>query len=110
MKKAYIYVGAFLIGILAILGGFYVIPIYKILTPIYKIPICKHAPFGMYTGPILVIIAYFLLGVPPVSIFMKLLLKNNWKRAILTSFAIVLGNIIVLSTFMYFVLHSIGKL
>lgn len=98
MKRVCIYVCAFLIGVLAIEGGFYVIPIYK------------HAPSGLYTGPLSIILAYFLVGILPVSIFLKLILKDNWKRAILRSFAIVLGNIIVLGTFTYFVLHAVGKL
>jgi hypothetical protein len=98
IKKACTYVGAFLIGVLAIEGGFYLIPIYK------------HAPSGLYSGPISVIAFYFLLGIPPVVLYLKIMLRNNWKRVIASSFAIVLGDIIVLSASTYFMLHSAGKL
>jgi hypothetical protein len=98
VKRACTYLCAFLIGVLAIEGGFYLIPIYK------------HAPSGLYSGPISIIVSYFLLGIPPVALFLKIILRNNWKRVIASSFAIVLGNIIVLSTFTFFILHSAGKL
>lgn len=99
MKAVCIYVSAFVLGLLCMRAGFYLVPIYE-----YRLP--GHFIFG----PILVVFAGFLFGVPPVSIFLKLVLKSTWKRAIYIGVTIVLVNIFVLAGVAYLFLHSYGKL
>ncbi|MDO9289409.1 MAG: hypothetical protein Q7T83_11545 [Thermodesulfovibrionales bacterium] len=99
MKKITIYVGAFIVGLIFIGLGFY-------LVPVYQHPLSRH----IIWGPLSVFLAYFIFGLPPVTIYFRYALNDRWTRALLKGTGIVVTNVIVLGSLTFIVMRAIGKI
>lgn len=99
MKKTFLYVGAFVLSVIAINLGFY-------LVPVYHLPWSGHA----VAGPLSIYLAYFIFGVPPVLIYFRWVLKDRWRRALLKGAITVLVYVIVAGSFAFFMMRSTGKI
>lgn len=97
MNKALIYTGAFILGLLSVGLGFY-------LVPVYKLPL----QFRSLLGPKMVYWTYFLFPIAPVTFYYKWVLKDAWAPALLKGFATVAVNFALLAVFVL-VMRSAGK-
>jgi len=71
MKKILIYFSAFFLGVISISVGFYLFPFYKL-----------SLVHNNILGPLSVFLFYFIFSLPPVTIYLKWLLRISWTKAI----------------------------
>ena len=97
MKRVIIYTGAFILGLISIALGFYLVPIYKLsglTTPLL--------------GPLVVFLAYFIFGVPPITLYFRGLSKDRWWPALLKGLGIVILNMAFIAVFLAFTMINIA--
>ena len=99
MKKTCLYVGAFVLSVIAINLGFY-------LVPVYHLPWSGHA----IAGPFSIYLAYFIFGLPPVLLYFRWVLKDSWLRALVKGAITVLVYVIVAGSFAFVFLRSNGTI
>lgn len=99
MKKTCIYAGAFLLVLISINGGFYFVPV-------YHLPWSRRAILGLLS----VYLAYFIFGLPLVTLYFRWLLKDGWPLAVLKGALTVLVYVIAAGSFVFFVMRSAGKI
>jgi hypothetical protein len=97
LKKTIIYGGAFLLALFSINLGFYIVPVYR------------HAAQYTLLGPLTILLAYFVFGLPPVTLFFRGVVKDSWPRALLKALGTVLLCVIVMAGFAFIMMRSGGK-
>ena len=91
------YAGAFMLGLISIALGFYLVPIYKLsalTTPLL--------------GPLVIFLAYFIFGVPPITLYFRGLSKDRWWPALLKGLGIVILNMAFIAVFLAFTMINIA--
>lgn len=94
MKGILVYAGAFLIGLLSIGAGFY-------LLPLYKLPAWYRSSFGL----IFCYFSYMILGIPTVTLYLRWLLHDSWRAALAKSVVTAVLNFIVIMA-VYFITRT----
>jgi hypothetical protein len=98
MKKTGIYLGAFILGMISIGLGFYVVPV-------YQHPLSRH----IILGPLSILLTYFIFGLPPVTLYFKLLVKDRLFISLLKGTIMVISCIAVMTFFSFAIMRAIGK-
>jgi hypothetical protein len=88
-----------MLGLFSINLGFYIVPV-------YKLQLNSHIILGLLS----IYLAYFIFGLPPITLYFRWLLKDSWKRALLEGSVIVIMNVIVMASFAYIVMRQTGKI
>lgn len=99
MKKTGMYIGAFLLGMISIGLGFYIVPV-------YQHPLSRH----MILGPLTLVLTYFIFGLPPVTIYFKWFAKDNLPKALLKGSIMIILCIAVMTIFTFAIMRSICNL
>ncbi len=94
MKRTCIYIVAFVLGLLSINIGFYLMPVYQLL------------PNHIVLGPLFVFLVYFILGLPPVVVYFRVILKDNWLRSLFKGTVIILINVLLLGSFAFIMMRK----
>ena len=85
-----------MLGLISIAAGFYLVPIYKL--SVLTTPLL---------GPLVIFLAYFIFGVPPITLYFRRLSKDRWWPALLKGLGIVILNIAFIVVLLAFTMINI---
>jgi hypothetical protein len=78
MKNFFTNLGGFFLGVLFIMLGSYLI-----------LPIFKFKTQEIWYEPLIIIVSYVILGLVPIALYFRLLLKAKWSNALLKACKII---------------------